>query len=1735
MAADPNDPTAATGVFAPNPHPLAGADSVPAEPTAPAPDDPNQDSTASEEQPGPKPFPVQHPSARRKQQPDNFIERLSGLADAHPWMPFQTQATLAMLPQTDAAVASMAASLRKTYGSVDNAIKYTTDDPLLQKTPSLGLYIRSYLTNTIGPWPLADSDLVSVQHGLQSQGFAKGLPADGTWGPAWNSAFTQWSSNLRTQALGGSQPGSMPVGQALRGLNQLLPVESTTSIGGFISHIPQGVLQDIHTAAGAVSGGADALYQGFQPKNLLNPKFTPNRQQEAGVEASAENASTAGMGAHVTPQTAFSNQGFRTQAMDVLQVAGDLLATHGLLKAGSAVADAARATSWKSLDATAAERGPGAIAKSFFGHGGTVEDADQPLLSRQAGANVPIIRMSGPVSDAIAGGRGYYYRARTLLAAPYAVPGVRVAGTAVGQAGLAGAKIRGIASLESVVGGQTSPTSEAINHFQSINQLNDAVEKRLQGTAWGHHFDLSLNDLAWILHPPLDGPGGISDTVGSDMTGLNQASNSVFGPTTGFGLSVQRGVNWTKHGDQALSYDDLVNQAGGPQNFAQFWSSKIYQHAAIHLAESNYAKMNPDDQIDLGTPEDGTFSDRSVAIKKLADQYLTSAIRHNEWEPLALAARQMVSDDNPEYGQWGGHNGLSKRIAAEIERSNQNPKSWLKSNVANHAEASRIMRDDLVPRQNEFIADEVPDGTMGMARLDYKTSETAHSEINDLEKTYNAAHAALNGGGQEAWDNYQNAASAIRYYLKENFGIDGRAMPQDDQDMIKLLRQKADGQAHRLFPRTRPQRLEPGDIKPSLKDSPPTQATTLEHHTDGPLYSKMNPRQALEFIHEDEHGEQPWTNSKADLNHGGGTNLVAGITGGGVVIEHDPKSLYGETDQEYTETGASTYDRLRNIGRFQAQRNNVAGLNGIRSVEFSPVRDESAAQQSARTLLTDQLKDAGYIKFDHPDGHVKYVRPGLVGGTIQTSRQAARAVGKLKDLGYQPVLGTGIGFDFYKSPVFDLADSQLSTQRRFLERLGLSPENIPSPDIGFTWNMLFNEKLLSKIEKYQARIKQEGESSVPKSGEFRLYPTHTAQTVMAMMRDRDAIPATEGGAATAVAHTIGKRAYNSEFALRKSMLVDKGLSDTEAAKKTAAQMQQELENPLGLTHVTMNDLRHALNVRPAEGSQTAREADFRGEDIDKPMYDEKQINELYRTITETNKSMPARLMGWQKAENLTAFGLSYAGRAIPGSIGRDLERLPTRLVTLRNKARFTLSPEFALRRVAKVNVKMSLDGIAPTLFPMRKLMEGKSLEGGGKTLWKKAMADLDRIMPDEKNPEYDEGTQALYANDPWGIYNHRNYEAYATREWQKMGLSDTEIRQNLIKDFGYGSKAYGEGRSALERSANFVFFPLSFDKTLYRNTGAYLLDHTAQRLILQAGLEAYQRYNNSDPNGDKLMSSNWWLNHAPIINEALRLNAFAHGIGLGEFGGINAPLLNLFIPQSYASSSQGVTLLKGILPIIKEFQNVGTEAGQTFQVTRQAIADQFINTPALSGFGGSQLTKAEKLQTIFYAKPAAEDADAQLDQAYQYRRKLNAFFKDQIDYNAKHTTGKITLGNQADVFGQWAGATVNATLIDELAHQKYPAFLPQDPSIYYDNESAAIDSYAQQMKAAKRTDVVNWITSAQSLGNDVYEGHLTTSQQAAYTKTYRNLAVRYAETIPGFLDFYDSNFRFQFGPIEGVR
>ena len=1675
-----------------------------------------------------------HPS--RPPQPENFVERLAGLAKAHPWMPHQTVAMLAAIPASDSTVIQMANELRQAWGTSQRAITYITSDPVLQKTPSVGLALKTYLSGTIGPWPLADSDMVHIQKELQARGYGTGvgadvygqppekLPADGVWTSGWNAAYNQYINDVKTMALGGNQPGSAPAGKVLQAAQALLPSESATSIIAFIKALPESAANDLRTVAGAVAGGAVNLGTQFEPKNLLNTNPQRNVAGEERAAAAAENVIP---GSHVTPQTSFPAQGFRSQAENVASVVGDLLATHGLFGAGKTIATAAGETSLRGLDMAAAQRGPGVIAKSLYD--GTAKAAGGEAGGLLSYPGTPILRYAGPVADRMIGSDGLYYKARTLLATPYAYGPVRVAGTTVGQVGLAGAKIRGIGAAEGLIGGDQSQLTQNINNYHGIDYIDAAIANKLQFTVLGHHIRPGLDTLAWVLHPPLSGPGMVSAGLGRDIGSGHDFVNTALGPSTGFSVSIERGVNAANPGKH-MDYQDLVDHFGGATNFQKFWIPKImYQHAAAHYAELAASKAAPEDIADTGG----------------WDKYVQERAHEARNSPSLLiqAAKEMIANDNPAPGSWGGPQELSKRIAAEIVRETDGRRGWLNQNGQKFVEAGDLMRNHVVPRVAEMFADPVENGALGLARADYPTKETVLAAANDFEQRQQEARAAMaiQETARKGFQDLIQTDDDIRKYLKEQFGI--TQMPDDNTQLISRLRDRANSQAVAVYYRTHEafsapaqttsplinnpaERFNPATLSPEdsaefnrlngelgrtadssfrirggtvqeyhdavdahaafVRAHTPRAATgSLEGMVNGPVYHTGGAREAFRTLTEPD--ARRWHNA---VQHAGS---------GAVTIEHDSSKLFGE---KLSDPLATAQGR----GEFRATRVNAEDpLNGVNAVEIRPVN--GAYEQSAVDSLEAMLREANYKPVKMAAGATRWVHEEKAIGSPAASPALRAAFAGIKERGYKVVKGTDIGHAYMDQPTLDIMDAPLRRVRRVVEKAGLSPENIRTGEIGDTFNHNFLLELQKSVE----------------GGKLRLMPYDSPNAIAARLRQASVIPQSNNLTTVLQKYGIGYKSKLNKLTEELLPEVRGAVSEkltteqlyAEAERRATAQLQAGVDNPMGLMNISYGQLEKVLGRKIEETSAEGQHFALSQGDEFTPVagYDKKGVQEVYGAIQKAKAKLPWRLTGWQGIEYMLGQKLGFAGKAVPGDLGSWIENLPSRYVPLRNKLRFTLSPEFETRRLVKANYKAALDGVPMTVHPLR------SLEQRGIT--QKALNELDRVMPEWRDPKhdsYDEGTQALYAGGLYGIYNHRYQEAWSAWHWNQMGKTDTEIRHLLVKDFGYGSEKFGEGRTALERSVNFMFFPFSFDKTLYRNTAMYLLDRPAQRMLLTAGLSMYNHWNQQHPEGDTFFTSSWFQKHMPLAQEALRLNAFAHGLGLGQPGGINAPILNLFIPQQYNADSAGLQAVKGFIPMVREFQNLSQETFQTLQIGEQEIKN--------TGHGPG---------SMWMPQVVAETSTAQRYDAYVYRRQVAKALEPSVFFNAHHRSGKKTVPNDPSRYGQWAGEVVNATLVDQLTHAKYPAFQISDPAVYYAQEAATIASYQQQMVASGHKKIATWIDDAQKIGTDIYNNKIPPSSQQSYQQIYRLYAIQYAETVPGFLAFYNKNFRWQLGPLEGVR
>jgi hypothetical protein len=769
------------------------------------------------------------------------------------------------------------------------------------------------------------------------------------------------------------------------------------------------------------------------------------------------------------------------------------------------------------------------------------------------------------------------------------------------------------------------------------------------------------------------------------------------------------------------------------------------------------------------------------------------------------------------------------------------------------------------------------------------------------------------------------------------------------------------------------------------------------------------------------------------------------------------------------------------------------------------------------------------------------------------------AVEHLDDLGYKLVSGRDIGHMHVRSgPLMEL-DGALTTRRRIAEWAGLNPDMAANADVGAARTVGIRHAIQDLID----------------TGVLPQIPYWDADTYIAFMRRRGVIDDSPGPIRGALyslfqrVHTKAGRDFDVEGKLAELRSETFGLTEPQLRRLARQDAAAEITKALQLRDIPRKRFVDAF-TDPEKFERFAPESHARQADelgipwTDVGVLNEKQANALYRAVVKGSAAPGTYQLGASRLEDLFRASMGFAGKGVirrtaggavvGGTVGAlsnpnallegdltDVEKgaalgaagalitkgdvfanLPNRLVQIRNEARFELSPYFSLRRVAKTNVKMILEDVPPTVNPIATMRNAGTLAH-------------DREVLAEVLPEYssrvraadsisDDADRYLQQQDIFGFYSHRNYEAYAAGHWKRMGFSNDEIRDKLTRVFGYGSNGV-EGRSALERSTNFIFFPFSFDKTLYRNLGAYLLDRPAQRLVLTAALHAYDEFNTE--HGDSIVSTHWWAEHAPILEEASRLNAFYHGVSPGEPGGINRPLLNIFLPQAWSSSKDNLAMLKRFIPAVNDFSRIWEEAQQQQQI----IVSEAHN-----------LTRSDA-PTIYNPEQSAQTSDAQLEQAFNMARVWTKAYAKAISHNAKirdPQKPKITFGDVTGVarseWGPYADQPITKANISRLIARRFPAYSASKGAEIAVGKAADWQTYVTE-DLSRDPELQGYVRqfgkSAESFSQHIDDpGYYTPGKQREITTALRAQALWIAQREPTFYRLYDRTFGRALGPLE---
>jgi hypothetical protein len=300
---------------------------------------------------------------------------------------------------------------------------------------------------------------------------------------------------------------------------------------------------------------------------------------------------------------------------------------------------------------------------------------------------------------------------------------------------------------------------------------------------------------------------------------------------------------------------------------------------------------------------------------------------------------------------------------------------------------------------------------------------------------------------------------------------------------------------------------------------------------------------------------------------------------------------------------------------------------------------------------------------------------------------AAQRIQELRDKGYKLVVGSHIGHA-YDGTLPDLGPltEWKGRLRAWAGKAGLDPQRVPDIEVG----RATRGSIAGEVHKFL--------STDPKARLNTPYADY-----------RTALQVLEHGTHTELPPLIRAVFHGlSNVGMNKTEI--QHLADTEFAgqKNALALARQEMENrmaaQLGLRDLPDKAARAAL-MNPQDVETPGGVFHWAGTDAYTADGILKAVREGYR--------QPGYMMGWQAIENWAraGFGFSHGGFLFRNAqpLYNMVNLWPNRYVQVRNALRFTASPLFDERRLAKQDYKMSLEGVRPVFNPLQRLTENGEL------------------------------------------------------------------------------------------------------------------------------------------------------------------------------------------------------------------------------------------------------------------------------------------------------------------------------------------------------------------------------------------------------------------------------------------
>ena len=240
-------------------------------------------------------------------------------------------------------------------------------------------------------------------------------------------------------------------------------------------------------------------------------------------------------------------------------------------------------------------------------------------------------------------------------------------------------------------------------------------------------------------------------------------------------------------------------------------------------------------------------------------------------------------------------------------------------------------------------------------------------------------------------------------------------------------------------------------------------------------------------------------------------------------------------------------------------------------------------------------------------------------------------------------------------------------------------------------------------------------------------------------------------------------------------------------------------------------------------------------------------------------------------------GVGFAGAV---ATRRSYGYLPDALARMNLALRYTFSLTFDMGRYTEAAMMAGARyGIRPTFAPHRKVITeadgwrspitGEVVHG--EEAWKHGIQFQDELNGTVYFGGLEDMERRVFQAGMLG-FKPRDFEAYYGLEMYQRGWSNEKIKEAVAN-----INRYGVGRTAAEKTANFVFFPFSFSKKFLTTMGDFILQAPGRNLLLHEGMRRYHESSLDERFHDLIE------NHLPLLDQLAQVNTLSYGLSPGRF------------------------------------------------------------------------------------------------------------------------------------------------------------------------------------------------------------------------------------------------------------